>query len=995
MTAPALLSVATSGTTITLHFDTSVACGDGSFVISDGNSQSYIGGSGLATRIIGATDTRSIDSANVDLVEYKGTDVVLHLSSPLKAGVGYSVTMGRGTVHNAALEGNDKISSTALYKFSTGAAVATPGAAVGSTIHFTDTGTSTTDYITASSAQSLTGSYTGALGTSDFIQVSLDNGASWHKATVNTSARTWSYDGTINLDNLSAGSGGALNGTLLARVSNTAGGSSGVAAQSYVYNSHPIDMAVSSSFTFSADTGTSSTDLITKTAAQTISGTYSGTLGTGQFMQVSVDGGVNWTNVTAASGSWHTTSAINLKAGTNQVQARVTDAAGNTSGVGSTEYKLITSTVSLSGHALTLPGSTDSGVSSSDGITTHADKVTLNVAGLHGFHAGDTIQIVDTSASSAVVASYVITDADLYYGDDYFTLSKFDPTARSTVDVTLGSLADGSHTLAARILDKAGNIGVASNTRSVTLDNKTPILSLTAPVEDAGSVSTGLTQLKFTFDENIAIADGTVVTITDDNNSNNFQEITLSSSAASGKVLTINLSGALTSGTHYTVIGAIVTDLAGNAGITGDNPMLHFTTAGTYTGGSVPDPIGITYTDTAPANDTDSGSALHTDGITSNNVIHVEDVDPSGTWYYRTSASGIWKLGNSDNFFTLADGTYAMDSIQVKQTVDGVDSGITTIGTTLVVDTHAPSAVVVGTPGAFSSGAASIDGAVSGSTDFADEYVEVTFDHGASWIKADTHYIGSGVATWEKTGISAALGDNYGLRLVDGAGNVSTFTGMGAANPAYYLSNNGVTYNHSGDSYTAVFGGSGADTITVGAHALVAGGDDDIITTGDYGAVSTGARSTVVTGNGVNIVAADASAHITTGSGTDFIALTSISSAVLHLGAGNDTVTLENDTVFGLSSLSSSTGVDVINFASGGTNGVTILSASTVESLTDSHQLTITNSGGGTATTVTLDDLVWHADGTSGSYHVYHNSTSTVAILVGTGITVDMESLSA
>jgi hypothetical protein len=73
--------------------------------------------------------------------------------------------------------------------------------------------------------------------------------------------------------------------------------------------------------------------------------------------------------------------------------------------------------------------------------------VTLNVAGLHGFHAGDTIQIVDTSHSSAVVGSYVILDSDLYYGDDYFTISKFSDTARSTVDINLDTLADGAHTL--------------------------------------------------------------------------------------------------------------------------------------------------------------------------------------------------------------------------------------------------------------------------------------------------------------------------------------------------------------------------------------------------------------------------------------------------------------------------------------------------------------------------------------------------------------------
>jgi hypothetical protein len=31
----------------------------------------------------------------------------------------------------------------------------------------------------------------------------------------------------------------------------------------------------------------------------------------------------------------------------------------------------------------------------------------------------------------------------------------------------------------------------------------------------------------------------------------------------------------------------------------------------------------------------------------------------------------------------------------------------------------------------------------------------------------------------------------------------------------------------------------------------------------------------------------------------------------------------------------------------------------------------------------------------SGSYHVYHNAANTIAVLVGTGITVDLEAFSA
>jgi len=961
MTSPALLSVSSSdNSTITLHFDRNVFSGDGTIVVSDGYGQTYISDGGLSTRIVGATDQRLIDSSDHTL-SYSGQDITIHLSTPLKNGLNYSVTMSSGAVIDNGDDGNARISSPNLFKFTaTGSAatIPTPSAVIGSALHFTDTGTNSSDYITASAEQVMTGTYTGTLGANDSVQISLDNGASWYKATVNATAKTWSYTGVINLDNLTHGSGDTLNGTLLARIGNTSGGNSGTASHTYVYNNHPIEIEVSSAFSFSADTGTSSTDLITKTAAQTISGTYGGVLATGQTLQVSVDGGTTWVNASASAGSWHTTSTINLKSGTNELQARVIDTAGNTSGVAAAEYKLITSTVSLSGHALTLAEDNDTGASATDGITRSASAVTLNVAGLHGFHAGDTIQIIDTSHSSAVVGSYVIQDADLYYGDDYFTINKFNPTARSTVDVNLGTLADGAHTLAARIVDVAGNIAIASGTTTVTIDDKIPLLTTSAPLEDATGVSTGLTKLTFTFNENIAIEDGTVVTITDDNNSSNYQEITLSSSAASGNKLTINLSSALTSGTSYTVIGAIVTDLAGNAGITGDTPMLHFTTAGTYAGGSIELAVPH-YTDTAPAWDTDPDSAAHRDGVTSNHHISVTG-EPLSEWHY--SVNGVTHLGSGDGF-DLADGTYEAGQIEVWQTVGGVEGAHSSIGETLVVDTTAPTAVVVGTPEDFSSGDSSISGGFTGSTDFPNEYVEVTFDHGATWVKAATTFLSAGVATWTLDGISASLGNNYGLRLSDQVGNIATFPGLSAANPVYYLANGGVTYSHASDNDTAVFGGSGADTITVGARALVFGGAGDTITTG---------------------------------SGADTIVLDSLSSVHVHGGSGTDTLFLSEDSSFNLgATLSGSSGIDIIDFDSDGTNSMTILTSSAVHSLTDSDHLSINDSGGG-ASTVTLENLVWHHTGTSGAYEVYKDiSTDTIAILIANTIDVTLSTASA
>jgi hypothetical protein len=55
------------------------------------------------------------------------------------------------------------------------------------------------------------------------------------------------------------------------------------------------------SVAFSADTGISNTDLITKTAAQTISGTLSAALASTESVQVSLDNGATWTTATAST----------------------------------------------------------------------------------------------------------------------------------------------------------------------------------------------------------------------------------------------------------------------------------------------------------------------------------------------------------------------------------------------------------------------------------------------------------------------------------------------------------------------------------------------------------------------------------------------------------------------------------------------------------------------------------------------------------------------
>jgi Ca2+-binding RTX toxin-like protein len=98
----------------------------------------------------------------------------------------------------------------------------------------------------------------------------------------------------------------------------------------------------STSLLFSSDTGASGTDLVTRTAAQTISGTLSAALIVGERVEVSLDNGGSWTIASAATGSDTWSLATTLTSGTNTLLVRVVDAVDNYGPVFFKDYTLDT-----------------------------------------------------------------------------------------------------------------------------------------------------------------------------------------------------------------------------------------------------------------------------------------------------------------------------------------------------------------------------------------------------------------------------------------------------------------------------------------------------------------------------------------------------------------------------------------------------------------------------------------------------------------------------
>src|SRR6185369_15873766 len=213
--------------------------------------------------------------------------------------------------------------------------------------------------------------------------------------------------------------------------------------------------------------GTSSTDFITKTAAQTLSGTTSANLVSGEVVEVSIDNGGTWATATTSAGAntW-SLSGVAFTA-SDTLKVRVTDAAGNSGTVASQAYVLDTAAPSAP-TTPDLASGNDSGNSSTDNVT--------NVAA--GTYTG-------TAEANAIVK--------LYDTDGTTVLGTTTADGSGNWSITSSALSQGAHTLTAKATDTAGNTSAASAGLSVTVDTAAPSAPGTPDLavgSDSGSSST-------------------------------------------------------------------------------------------------------------------------------------------------------------------------------------------------------------------------------------------------------------------------------------------------------------------------------------------------------------------------------------------------------------------------------------------------------------------------------------------------------------------------
>ena len=147
---------------------------------------------------------------------------------------------------------------------------------------------------------------------------------------------------------------------------------SGYTSKTFVKDTVAPTATVNAFTSLSADTGTSATDFITSTTTQTVKGTFTGTLASGETIQVSANGGTSWVTATISGANWTATS-VTLLAGTNSLTTRTIDTAGNTTTGASRSYTLDTVAPTATVNAVTSL-SVDSGSSPTDFITNTANQ---------------------------------------------------------------------------------------------------------------------------------------------------------------------------------------------------------------------------------------------------------------------------------------------------------------------------------------------------------------------------------------------------------------------------------------------------------------------------------------------------------------------------------------------------------------------------------------------------------------------------------------------
>ncbi|MEG2433250.1 MAG: Ig-like domain-containing protein, partial [Acinetobacter sp.] len=323
----------------------------------------------------------------------------------------------------------------------------------------TDTGTAG-DYITNDNTLLISGRILNTLAANDTVQVSLDNGVTWTNAVVDPVTHTWSLDNTGHP---------LVDGTynVQARVIDVVGNVGTVSSKTVVIDTQASSV-VSTLTAITEDTGMVG-DFSTNDNSLELTGSLSAPLAAGDQVQISLNGGKTWLEATVdpATNTWSYDNTDNpLADGIYKFQTRVIDQAGNVGQVTAQDI-VIDTRAPLTSAVFT--GITEDTGTTGDYITNDNALVFKGKINGGALAAGDTVQLSLDGGVTWVEATV-------------------NPATRTwSYDNTANPLADGTHTLIARVVDKAGNPGFET-TQEIQIDTaaSTASSSLTSITTDTG-----------------------------------------------------------------------------------------------------------------------------------------------------------------------------------------------------------------------------------------------------------------------------------------------------------------------------------------------------------------------------------------------------------------------------------------------------------------------------------------------------------------------------
>ena len=313
-----------------------------------------------------------------------------------------------------------------------------------------DTGSSATDFLTATASQTITGTLSANLGASESLWGSVDGGVTYTNISsfVTGTALSWT--------------GATLSGTssIKIEVRDAAGNVGTVATQNYELDTTAPTQTVSA-IDISADTGSSATDFLTATASQTVTGTLSANLGTGESLWGSVDGGANYVDVSSSVTGTAISWAGATLSGSSSIKFQVRDSAGASGTVTTQSYVLDTTAPT--------PTVATSSVTTASGVTVRSSEI-------------GTAYLVKSTVTVNNLASITGAANDNY---NEVTIS----AANADTAMSTAGLVTGDYKL--YVIDAAGNLSIASaNTVTVAVATAPSVTSTAAPTGTASIGST-------------------------------------------------------------------------------------------------------------------------------------------------------------------------------------------------------------------------------------------------------------------------------------------------------------------------------------------------------------------------------------------------------------------------------------------------------------------------------------------------------------------------